>query len=247
MDHSFPEVGPKVANGHDKAHAAPLSAHLEYSGKHGEFAGKHGLGRHGVGHPSPLESLPRRRPTREEAEQAIRTLIRWAGDDPDREGLIETPARVARAYEEFFAGYAMDPRQLLEKTFEETGGYHDMVLIRDIALNSHCEHHMVPIVGKVHLAYLPEKRVVGISKLARVVDAFGRRLQIQEKLTVEIAETIQEVLRPRGVAIVIEAAHECMTTRGVKKPDSVTVTRWMTGAFRDSNELRAEFLQLIRG
>jgi GTP cyclohydrolase I len=216
----------------------------EGGGKHEPHA-KHGLARHGG--PAPLEVLPRRRPTREDAEQAIRTLIRWAGDDPDREGLLETPARVARAYEEFFAGYAVDPRQLLEKTFEETGGYHDMVLIRDIALNSHCEHHMVPIVGKVHLAYLPEKRVVGISKLARVVDAFGRRLQIQEKLTVEIAETIQEVLRPRGVAVVVEAAHECMTTRGVKKPDSVTVTRWMTGAFRDSNELRAEFLQLIRG
>jgi len=154
------------------------------------------------------------RPTREEAEAAIRTLLRWAGDDPTREGLIDTPARVARAYEEFFAGYDVDPVALLERTFEETDGYDEIVLLRDIRLETHCEHHMVPIIGRAHVAYLPHRRVVGISKLARVVEAYAKRLQIQEKLTAQVANTIQQVLEPRGVAVVIEAAHQCMTTRG---------------------------------
>jgi GTP cyclohydrolase I len=173
------------------------------------------------------------RPTREEAEAAVRTLLRWAGDDPTREGLVDTPARVARAYEEFFAGYEVDPVALLERTFEETDGYDEIVLLRDIRLESHCEHHMVPIIGRAHVAYLPHRRVVGISKLARVVEAYGRRLQIQEKLTAQIANTIQQVLEPRGVAVVIEAAHQCMTTRGVHKPDVTMVTSRMLGAFRD--------------
>jgi GTP cyclohydrolase IA len=185
------------------------------------------------------------RPTREEAEQAIRTLLRWAGDDPTREGLIDTPARVARAYEEFFAGYAVDPVALLERTFEETDGYDEIVLLRDIRLESHCEHHMVPIIGRAHVAYLPHRRVVGISKLARVVDAYASRLQIQEKLTAQIANTIQQVLEPRGVAVVIEAAHQCMTTRGVHKPGVTMVTSRMLGAFRDDLTTRREVLAMI--
>ena len=185
------------------------------------------------------------RPTREEAEAAIRTLLRWAGDDPSREGLVDTPARVARAYEEFFEGYAIDPIALLERTFEETDGYDEIVLLRDIRLESHCEHHMVPIIGRVHVAYLPHHRVVGISKLARVVDAYARRLQIQEKLTAQIANTIQQVLEPRGVAVVIEAAHQCMTTRGVHKPDVTMVTSRMLGAFRDDPTTRREVLAMI--
>ena len=187
------------------------------------------------------------RPTREEAEAAIRTLLRWAGDDPTREGLVDTPARVARAYEEFFAGYAIDPVALLERTFEETDGYDEIVLLRDIRLESHCEHHMVPIIGRAHVAYLPHRRVVGISKLARVVEAYARRLQIQEKLTAQIANTIQQVLEPRGVAVVIEAAHQCMTTRGVHKPGVAMVTSRMLGAFRDDPTTRREFLEMIRG
>jgi GTP cyclohydrolase IA len=185
------------------------------------------------------------RPTREEAEAAIRTLLRWAGDDPTREGLVDTPARVARAYQEFFAGYAIDPVALLERTFEETDGYDEIVLLRDIRLESHCEHHMVPIIGRAHVAYLPHRRVVGISKLARVVDAYAHRLQIQEKLTAQIANTIQEVLEPRGVAVVIEAAHQCMTTRGVHKPDVTMVTSRMLGAFRDDPTTRREVLAMI--
>jgi GTP cyclohydrolase I len=185
------------------------------------------------------------RPTREEAEQAIRTLLRWAGDDPSREGLIDTPARVARAYEEFFAGYSVDPVALLERTFEETDGYDEIVLLRDIRLESHCEHHMVPIIGRAHVAYLPHRRVVGISKLARVVDAYASRLQIQEKLTAQIANTIQQVLEPRGVAVVIEAAHQCMTTRGVHKPGVTMVTSRMLGAFRDDPTTRREVLAMI--
>ncbi|MBX9699765.1 MAG: GTP cyclohydrolase I FolE, partial [Acetobacteraceae bacterium] len=157
------------------------------------------------------------RPTREEAEAAVRTLLRWTGDDPDREGLVDTPARVVRAYEEFFSGYAVDPVDLLARSFEETDGYDEMVVLRDIRLESHCEHHMVPIIGKAHVAYLPEGRVVGISKLARVVEVYAKRLQIQEKLTAQVANTINEVLQPKGVAVVIEAAHQCMTTRGVHK------------------------------
>jgi GTP cyclohydrolase I len=185
------------------------------------------------------------RPTRAEAEAAVRTLLRWAGDDPTREGLLETPARVARAYEEFFSGYEIDPIALLERTFEETDGYDEIVLLRDIRLESHCEHHLVPIIGRAHVAYLPHHRVVGISKLARVVDAYGRRLQIQEKLTAQIANTIQQVLEPRGVAVVIEAAHQCMTTRGIHKPGVTMVTSRMLGAFRDDPTTRREVLAMI--
>ena len=185
------------------------------------------------------------RPTREEAEEAVRTLLRWAGDDPSREGLIDTPARVARSYEEFFAGYAVDPVALLERTFEETDGYDEIVLLRDIRLESHCEHHMVPIIGRAHVAYLPHRRVVGISKLARVVDSYACRLQIQEKLTAQIANTIQQVLEPRGVAVVIEAAHQCMTTRGVHKLGVTMVTSRMLGAFRDDPTTRREVLAMI--
>ena len=186
------------------------------------------------------------RPTQEEAEEAVRTLILWAGDDPEREGLLETPARVARSYNEFYAGYDQDPEQVLVKTFEETGGYDEMVLIRDIALDSHCEHHMVPISGKAHVAYIPNNRVVGISKLARVVEIFSKRLQIQEKMTVDIAATIDRVLKPQGVAVVIEASHQCMTTRGIRKPGADTVTSQMLGSFRDDPSTRREFLAMIR-
>jgi GTP cyclohydrolase I len=185
------------------------------------------------------------RPTREAAEAAVRTLLRWAGDDPTREGLLETPARVARAYEEFFSGYEIDPVALLERTFEETDGYDEIVLLRDIRLESHCEHHMVPIIGRAHVAYLPHHRVVGISKLARVVDAYARRLQIQEKLTAQIANTIQQVLEPLGVAVVIEAAHQCMTTRGIHKSGVTMVTSRMLGAFRDDPTTRREVLAMI--
>jgi GTP cyclohydrolase I len=184
-------------------------------------------------------------PTKEQAEAAIRTLLLWAGDDPDREGLRDTPARVARAYKEFFVGYSADPFGVLERTFEETDGYDEIVLLRDIRLESTCEHHMAPIIGRVHVAYLPHRRVVGISKLARVVDAYAKRLQIQEKLTAQIANTIQEVLEPRGVAVVIEAAHQCMTTRGVHKPGVTMVTSRMLGAFRDNAATRRELLSMI--
>jgi GTP cyclohydrolase I len=185
------------------------------------------------------------RPTQEQAEAAVRTLLRWAGDDPDREGLRDTPSRVARSYQEFFVGYAVDPVALLERTFEETDGYDEIVLLRDIRLESTCEHHMAPIIGRVHVAYLPHRRVVGISKLARVVDAYSKRLQIQEKLTAQIANTIQDVLEPRGVAVVIEAAHQCMTTRGVHKPGVTMVTSRMLGAFRDNATTRRELLAMI--
>jgi GTP cyclohydrolase I len=184
-------------------------------------------------------------PTREEAEDAVRTLLRWAGDDPSREGLRDTPARVARAYKEFFVGYATDPVALLERVFEETDGYDEIVLLRDIRLESTCEHHMAPIIGRVHVAYLPYRRVVGISKLARVVDAYAKRLQIQEKLTAQIANTINDVLEPRGTAVVIEAAHQCMTTRGVHKPGVTMVTSRMLGAFRDNPTTRRELLSMI--
>ena len=185
------------------------------------------------------------RPSREEAEAAIRTLLRWAGDDPTREGLVDTPARVARAYEEFFAGYEVDPVALLERTFEETDGYDEIVLLRDIRLESHCEHHMVPIIGRAHVAYLPHRRVVGISKLARVVEAYAKRLQIQEKLTAQIANTLQEVLQPKGVAVIIEAAHQCMTTRGIHKPGVTMVTSRMLGTFRDNPATRRELMAMI--
>jgi GTP cyclohydrolase I len=197
--------------------------------------------------PSRLSAAPTGgdKPTRAEAEEAVRTLLRWAGDDPSREGLVDTPSRVARSYEEFFEGYDVDPVALLERTFEETDGYDEMVLLRDIRLESHCEHHLVPIIGRAHVAYLPHRRVVGISKLARVVEAYAKRLQIQEKLTAQIANTIQEVLEPRGVAVVIEAAHQCMTTRGIHKPGVTMVTSRMLGAFRDDASTRREFLAMV--
>jgi GTP cyclohydrolase IA len=188
---------------------------------------------------------PTTRPSRAEAEEAVRTLLRWAGDDPSREGLLGTPDRVVRSYEEFFAGYAIDPAQLLARTFEEVDGYDEMVLLRDIRFESYCEHHMVPIVGKVHVAYLPRHRVVGISKLARVIEVFAKRLQIQEKMTAQIANTIDEVLQPEGVAVVIEGEHQCMTTRGVHKPGVGMVTSRMLGAFRTNPSTRQEFLSLI--
>ena len=185
------------------------------------------------------------RPSRDEAEAAVRTLIRWAGDDPDREGLLGTPDRVVRSYEEFFRGYDEDPREMLQRTFEEVEGYDEVVVLRDIRVESHCEHHMAPIIGRVHVAYLPHRRVVGISKLARTVDAYAKRLQIQEKMTAQIANTIQQVLQPKGVAVVIEAAHQCMTTRGVHKPGVTMVTSRMLGAFRDDPSTRREFLAMI--
>ncbi len=185
------------------------------------------------------------KPTRKEAEEAVRTLLRWAGDDPVREGLRETPSRVVRAYEEFFSGYDTDPRELLERTFEETDGYDEMVLLRDIRFESHCEHHLAPIIGRAHVGYLPKSRVVGISKLARLVEAYAKRLQIQEKMTAQVANTISEVLEPAGVAVVIEAAHQCMTTRGVHKPGVTMVTSRMLGAFRKDPSTRREFLSMI--
>lgn len=185
------------------------------------------------------------RPDRGDAENAVRTLIRWAGDDPDREGLLDTPARVVRAYEEFFAGYLEDPVQLLSRTFGEVDGYDEMVVMTDIRFESHCEHHMVPIIGKAHVAYLPGRRVVGISKLARLVDLYAKRLQIQERMTVQIADTLNDVLQPKGVAVVIEGSHQCMTTRGVHKPGSAMVTSRMLGAFRDDASTRREFLAMI--
>ena len=185
------------------------------------------------------------RPSRAEAEEAVRVLLRWAGDDPTREGLVDTPSRVARAYEEVFSGYHEDPEEILRRTFAETDGYDEMVLLRDIRLESHCEHHVVPIIGEAHVAYMPDKRVVGISKLARVVEIYARRLQIQEKLTAQIANAIQGVLHPRGVAVVIEAAHQCMTTRGIRKPGVTMVTSRMLGTFRSDPSTRREFMALI--
>ena len=188
---------------------------------------------------------PAGRPERAEAEAAVRTLLRWAGDDPEREGLIDTPARVVRAFEEFFRGYEQDPEEILRRTFEETDGYDEMVVLKDIPFESHCEHHLVPILGKAHVGYLPESRVVGISKLARVVEAYAKRLQIQEKMTAQIAQAIEDVLQPRGVAVVIEASHQCMTTRGVHKAGVTMVTSRMLGAFRDDAMTRREFLAVI--
>lgn len=186
-----------------------------------------------------------RRPERAEAEEAVRTLIRWAGDDPGREGLRETPSRVVRAYEEYYGGYEADPEDILRRTFEEIDGYDEMVVLRDIRFSSHCEHHMAPIVGKAHVAYLPRHRVVGISKLARLVEVYARRLQIQEKMTTQIAKVINEVLEPKGVAVVIEAAHHCITTRGVHRPGVAMVTSSMLGAFRKDSKTRREFLAMI--
>jgi GTP cyclohydrolase IA len=185
------------------------------------------------------------RPSRAEAEAAVRTLIRWAGDEPEREGLDATPARVVRAYEEWFAGYGEDPAELLQRTFEEAGGYDEIVLLRDIRFESHCEHHMAPIIGRVHIGYLPRHRVVGISKLARLVEVYAKRLQIQERMTAEIASTIERVLNPHGVAVVIEGTHTCMTTRGVHKSQATMVTSRMLGVFRDHAETRQEFLSAI--
>jgi GTP cyclohydrolase I len=189
----------------------------------------------------PLEE----RPSRAEAEDAVRTLIRWAGDDPEREGLLDTPSRVVRSYEEFFAGYNDDPAQILARTFSEVEGYDEIVALTDIRFESHCEHHMVPIIGKAHIAYLPNRRVVGISKLARLVEVYAKRLQIQEKMTVQIADTLNDILQPNGVAVVIEAAHQCMTTRGVHKDGVSMVTSRMLGVFRDNLSTRQEFLAMI--
>jgi GTP cyclohydrolase I len=180
-----------------------------------------------------------------EVADAIKTLIRWSGDDPTREGLIDTPRRVARAWKEYCAGYGDDPAKHLERVFEEVGGYDEIVLLKDIPFQSHCEHHMAPIIGRVHVGYLPDGKVVGISKLARVVEAYARRFQVQEKMTAQIAQCIQDVLQPRGVAIVVEGAHECMTTRGVHKRGVSMVTSKMLGAFREDARTRAEFLQFI--
>ena len=185
------------------------------------------------------------KPSREEAEEAVRTLICWTGDDPDREGLIETPKRVVKAYEEFFEGYDMDPEEVLQKTFEEVQGYDDAVIVRNIRVESHCEHHIVPIIGVAHVGYIPNNRVVGISKLARVIEIFGKRLQTQETMTAQIADTIQKVLEPKGVAVVIDASHQCMTTRGIHKTESSTITSRMLGVFRDNPKTRSEFMNLI--
>ncbi|HUO21212.1 MAG TPA: GTP cyclohydrolase I FolE [Caulobacteraceae bacterium] len=189
---------------------------------------------------------PPPRPTQAEAEAAVRTLICWAGDDPNREGLADTPKRVAKSYRELFAGYEQDPREYLERTFEEVGGYDELVVLSDIRVVSFCEHHMLPVVGRAHVGYLPTNRVVGISKLARVVQGFSHRLQIQEKLTAQIAEAIQEVLQPQGVGVVIEAEHSCMTLRGVKTPGSNLTTSRMMGVMRDDPRTREEFLALVR-
>ncbi|WP_372069854.1 GTP cyclohydrolase I FolE (plasmid) [Tistrella mobilis] len=185
------------------------------------------------------------RPTVAEAEEAVRTLLRWAGDDPDREGLLGTPNRVVRAYGEFFAGYAMESQEILARTFEEIDGYDEIVALRDIRFESHCEHHMVPVVGTAHVAYLPRTRVVGISKLARVVEGYAKRLTIQERMTAQIANAISTVLDPRGVAVVVQASHQCMTTRGVHKPGVAMITSRMTGVFRKDPEARLELFSLL--
>jgi GTP cyclohydrolase I len=195
--------------------------------------------------PKAAERAKSVRPSREKAEAAVRTLIQWAGDDPDREGLRATPSRVVRAYEEWFSGYNDDPREYLKRTFEETGGYDEVVVLRDIRFESHCEHHLAPVIGRVHIGYLPRNRVVGISKLARLVEVYARRLQIQEKMTAEIASCLDAVLKPHGVAVVTEATHQCMTTRGVHKPGVTMVTSRMVGVFRNNAETRQEFLSAI--
>jgi GTP cyclohydrolase I len=185
------------------------------------------------------------RPTREQAEEAVRTLLRWAGDDPDREGLLDTPARVARAYGEWFRGYDEDPHADLQRVFEEVEGYDEMVVLRDIRFESYCEHHLAPIIGRAHVGYMPDRRVVGISKLARVVDSYAKRLQVQEKMTAQIANAVRDVLQPRGVAVVLEAEHQCMSTRGVHKHGVSMVTSTMSGVFRDDPTTRREFLTMI--
>jgi len=189
--------------------------------------------------------VPTKKPNRKEAEAAVRTLIRWAGDDPTRDGLVDTPARVVRAYEEYFCGYSEEPKKILGKSFDETEGYDEIVVLKDINFSSHCEHHIAPILGRAHIAYLPSSRVVGISKLARLVETFGRRLQIQEKMTAQIANALDQALKPKGVAVVIEASHECMTTRGINKPGVNMVTSTMLGAFREDPSTRREFMSII--
>ncbi|MBB4657660.1 GTP cyclohydrolase I FolE [Parvularcula dongshanensis] len=195
----------------------------------------------GTDEPSPVSS----RPSRAEAEAAVGTLIRWAGDDPTREGLIDTPRRVAKAYREWFGGYDLDPEAILARTFEEVEGYDDLVVLRDIRLESTCEHHMAPIIGRAHIAYLPDRRVVGISKLARLVDAYAKRMQVQEKMTAQIADTLQTVLKPKGVAVMVEAEHQCMSTRGVHKHGVDTLTTRFTGVFKDDPALEQRFYRLI--
>lgn len=190
-------------------------------------------------------AAPASRPSREEAEDAVRTLLRWTGDDPGREGLRDTPNRVVRAYEEYFSGYGEDPVAILERTFEQTNGYDEMIVLRDIRVESFCEHHVAPIIGHAHVAYLPDRRIVGISKLARLVEMYARRLQVQEKLTTQISSAINAVLQPKGVGVVVEATHHCMTTRGVHKTGTVLVTSDMQGAFRDNPSTRREFLSII--
>jgi GTP cyclohydrolase I len=185
------------------------------------------------------------RPARKEAEDAVKTLLLWAGEDPSREGLADTPRRVAKAYEDWFSGYGLDPITFLERTFEEVEGYDEMIVLRDIAFESHCEHHMAPIIGMAHVGYLPNNKIVGISKLARVVDAFARRFQVQEKMTAQIAQCIQSVLKPKGVGVVVDAVHQCMTTRGIHKAGVSMVTSQMLGAFRNDARTRAEFLGVI--
>jgi len=191
------------------------------------------------------QKTPRSSVLREQAEEAVRTLLRWAGDDPTREGLLDTPKRVVNAYRDWFSGYDIDPADYLRRTFEEVGGYDEMVVLRDISFESHCEHHMAPIIGRVHVGYLPTNKVVGISKLARVVEGYARRFQVQEKLTAQVAACITEVLKPRGVGVVVDAVHECMTTRGVHKRGVSMITSRMTGTFREDARTRAEFLQFI--
>lgn len=185
------------------------------------------------------------KPSRDDAEEAVRTLLLWAGEDVQREGLVDTPARVARAYEDWFSGYTKDPVSFLKRTFEEVDGYDELIVLRDIEFESHCEHHMAPIIGHAHIGYLPDRKVVGISKLARVVEAFARRFQVQEKMTAQIANCIQDVLHPKGVGVVIEATHQCMTTRGVHKSNVSMVTSQMLGTFRKDARTRAEFLRMI--
>lgn len=186
------------------------------------------------------------RPTRQEAEAAVRTLLLWTGDDPEREGLLDTPARVAKAYRELFGGYGEDPKEVLGRTFEEVAGYEDMVLVKDISFHSHCEHHMVPIIGKAHVAYLPDGRVLGLSKIARVIDIFARRLQTQESMTAQVAHSIQDALQPRGVAVLIEAEHMCMAMRGIRKQGSTTLTTTFTGTYKDDPQEQMRFMSLVR-
>ena len=205
------------------------------------------MSKHVANDSSPAESsaLLRERPSREEARAAVRTLIKWAGDDPDREGLLDTPDRVVRSYEEYYSGYGQDPVEILKRTFEETNGYDEMVVLKDVEISSHCEHHMAPIIGRVHIGYLPDKSVVGISKLARIVEIYARRLQIQEKMTAQIADALNGVIHPRGVGVVVEASHHCMTTRGIQKHGVMMVTSRMLGSFRSDPKTRREFLAVI--